>query len=183
MNYNIDALTHNQKIREIQRGINTEHYVFDDCAVIRRALVLNGYHIEELSKDKSSLVRSAVVYKGYDPVAFMDDESPKVRAAVVRKGCNVPYFIDDEAIEVQLALIEVGYQPALAKYINSNSTYIRRSVAEQCYGLDVLATDPDDWVRISVIRQGYNLEEFAANDPSMIVRFAARHQLDKQSKL
>ena len=65
--------------------------------------------------------------------------------------------------------VPYGTDPNLDKCVDSNDFIVRKSVAEQGYGLDKLINDESWFVRESVAKQGYRLD-ILVNDVSANVR-------------
>lgn len=103
-----------------------------------------------------------------DPDAFFKQCSESL---VIEKRRSIVDRIENGRLDDCIEAIEEAKEQEdfpFANYIHHRHAYVRRAVAQQGYGLDVLVNDNDWWVREAVAYKGYGLEQLVSDENCMV---------------
>jgi len=111
--------------------------VNDDHWAVRIAVAEQRYGLDKLVHDEIWSVREAVAKQGYGLDTLVHDVSSRVHDAALNKLSE---------LKIGEEMINYGTIQELDKLVDHENPIIRRSIAEQGYGLDKLVNDKDLWV-------------------------------------
>ena len=172
-----------------RKGVITRAMVNDEYTDVRYEVAKQGRLLKHLKNDPVFFIRCEVAKHGAFFNEMINDESVFVRkyALASRKKITkkelsqVKDLFSPQNYELQNLLAERGIMLE-ELLLKSESSMVKITLINKCYGLRKFMNDEDHWVRATVAEQGFMLDKFI-NDESHYVRKRVARQGYGLSKL
>lgn len=172
-----------------RKGVITRDMVNDEYTDVRYEVAKQGRLLKHLKNDSVFFIRCEVAKHGAFFNEMINDESVFVRKYALasrkkitkRELSQVKDLFSPQNYELQNLLAERGIMLD-ELLLKSESSMVKVTLSNKCYGLRKFMNDEDHWVRAAVAEQGFMLDKFI-NDESHYVRERVARQGYGLSKL